>query len=58
MSDMPDLTSRRIADYVWGRAGLDPEETIDHQDQAEFAQTVQNIIDEKGPKWLLEKIVE
>jgi len=55
---MPDLTSRRIADYVWGRAGLDPEETIDHQDQAEFAQTVQNIIDEKGPKWLLEKIVE
>lgn len=55
------LASRRIAYFIWIRAGLEPEETMggsDHLDLAEYAEVLQKIIDSKGPKWVLEAVTE
>lgn len=58
---MADLASRRIAYFIWQRAGLDADETMggsDHLDQADYAKVLQEIIDGKGPEWVLEAVVE
>jgi hypothetical protein len=55
---MADLAARRIAHYAWSGTGLDPEETIGGEDQAEYAETMQQIIDGTGPKWVLEAVAE
>lgn len=55
---MADLAARRIAYFVWNNSGLGPEETIDSVTQAEFAETMQRIIDGIGPQWVLDNVKE
>lgn len=58
MDKVVSITARRVAYFMWNKAGLDPEETIDSIDQAECAETMQDIIDGKGPKWVLKAVKE
>jgi hypothetical protein len=54
------LVSRRIAYFIWQRAGLEPEDTMggtDHLDRSKYAEVLQGIIDGKGPTWVLEAVV-
>lgn len=61
MNKVAGLVARRIAYFVWERAGLDPEDTMggtDHLDRSRYAETLQEIIDGKGPDWVLEGVAE
>ncbi len=61
MNEKSGLVARRIAYFVWKRAGLDPEDTMggrDHLNRSKYAEAMQGIIDGKGPKWLLEAVAE
>ena len=55
---MTGLIAKRIAFFAWNGSGLDPEETVDGMDQAEYADVIQDIIDGKGPKWVLKAVTE